>query len=77
MKIFHACPCCGDKNLPDKGEFDICNLCKWEDDPLQRDDPDDDLGANTQSLNQYRAEWAQRNCTQAPDDKPAYASHAV
>jgi hypothetical protein len=61
MKTLHACPCCGKETLPDIGEFDICTVCKWEDDPLQRNDPNDEMGANTKSLNQYRVDWLKSN----------------
>ena len=61
MNTLYACPCCGEKTLPDIGEFDICPICKWEDYPLQRNNPNDDMGANTKSLIQYRVEWARYN----------------
>ena len=53
----YPCPCCGERTLPDKGEFDLCTVCYWQDDPLQRDDPNDAPGANTLSLNDYRIKW--------------------
>lgn len=31
------CPCCGYRTLPERGGYDICILCFWEDDG--RDDP--------------------------------------
>ncbi len=49
-----ACPCCGDRTLDDVGHFDICGSCGWEDDPIQREQPDYDGGANRESLNQAR-----------------------
>lgn len=48
------CPCCGKRTLDDEGHYDICSVCGWEDDPIQRDDPDYDGGANVMSLNQAR-----------------------
>ena len=46
------CPCCGfdtfDKN--DRGNYSICPICFWEDDPLQFDEPDMEGGANRVSL---------------------------
>ena len=58
MNNLYACPCCGEKTLEDIGEFDICNLCKWQDDPLQREDHDDKDGPNGGlSLNEYKAAW--------------------
>jgi hypothetical protein len=69
MREVNKCPCCGEKTLPDVGEFDICSVCKWEDDPLQRDNPDDNMGANTLSLNQYKAAWVRSNATHQPRNK--------
>ncbi|MCL2198331.1 MAG: hydrolase [Defluviitaleaceae bacterium] len=77
MNTLHACPCCGERTLPDVGEFDICKTCKWEDDPLQREDHDDDMGANMLSLNQYREKWQRNNEPLTPARKPAYAAAAV
>jgi len=46
------CPCCGfdtfDKN--DRGNYSICPICFWEDDPLQFNEPDMEGGANRVSL---------------------------
>ena len=46
------CPCCGfdtfDKN--DRGNYSICPICFWEDDPVQFDEPDMTCGANRVSL---------------------------
>lgn len=32
-----TCPCCGYPTLPERGSYDICELCDWEDDG--QDDP--------------------------------------
>ncbi len=49
------CPCCHEKTLTDgPGNYDICPNCGWEDDPIQRDDPDYTGGANEMSLNEAR-----------------------
>ena len=36
-----ACPCCGYKTFAEQpnGHYDICEVCFWEDDPIQFDDP--------------------------------------
>ena len=60
MREPYPCPCCGNKTLEDHGEFDICNICLWEDDPLQREDPNDAMGANKISLNQARMLWEKK-----------------
>ena len=57
MDKLHTCPCCGEKTLEEQGGYEICDVCDWEDDPGQSKFPDDDLGANGVSLNQYRSEW--------------------
>ena len=51
------CPVCGSNNTGDTSEFDVCLVCEWEDDHLQRDNPDYSGGANDESLNEYRSEW--------------------
>jgi hypothetical protein len=49
-----ACPCCGYKTLGEKpgGTYNICEVCFWEDDPVQLDEPDYEGGANRVSLKQ-------------------------
>ena len=37
--------------------YEICDVCEWEDDPVQNEDPNYEGGANTLSLNQARKEW--------------------
>lgn len=49
------CPCCGIGMVEDGHEFDVCEVCGWEDDPVQFDDPDYRGGANSMSLNEARA----------------------
>jgi hypothetical protein len=35
------CPCCGFRTLPERGGYDICPVCFWEDDG--QDDHDADI----------------------------------
>jgi hypothetical protein len=53
------CPCCGCKTLDERGGFDICPVCFWEDDG--QDDNDADVvrgGPNgSLSLTQARANY--------------------
>jgi len=28
----YSCPCCGYLTLPERGAYDICPVCFWEDD---------------------------------------------
>jgi len=54
----YKCPCCGYYTLNDKpGTFDICPVCYWEDDNIQRIKPDYEGGANRVSLNQARSNY--------------------
>jgi len=39
------------------GEFEICPVCFWEDDPVQFDSPAMEFGANGVSLDQARANF--------------------
>jgi len=40
--------------LPERGGYDICPVCFWEDDNVQAEDPDYAGGANHVSLNEAR-----------------------
>lgn len=55
----HQCPCCGyftfEKEVDNT--FAICDVCYWEDDGVQLDDPNYTGGANTMSLNQARENY--------------------
>lgn len=53
MTMLDTCPCCGHMSVDD--EYDICHICGWEDDYVQRRHPDV-AGANRTHLRQ-----AQRN----------------
>lgn len=35
-----VCPCCEYKMLGERNDWEICVVCKWEDDCLQADEPD-------------------------------------
>ena len=45
------CPCCGSVSLDRLGQYELCDDCGWEDDPLQSADPDSTEGYNILSLN--------------------------
>lgn len=55
----YKCPCCGYYTYDEKpnGNYDICPVCFWEDDPIQLDDHDAEGGANKVSLNQARTNY--------------------
>jgi Cysteine-rich CPCC len=54
MNRNYTCPCCGYKTLDEEppDTFDICEICFWEDDGVQFQDPDFEGGANVISLRQ-------------------------
>lgn len=52
------CPCCHALTIASKGEYEICKVCGWEDDPVQSADPNYAGGANRLSLNQAKQEWS-------------------
>lgn len=54
------CDCCGSKVIGERGNFEICPICGWEDDSAQASDPDLTGGANDMSLNDARATWKAR-----------------
>jgi hypothetical protein len=56
----YTCPCCGYKSLDlePPGTFTICEVCDWEDDCVQFNDPDFEGGANIYSLRQSQHKYA-------------------
>lgn len=52
----NVCPICGQSQL---AEFDICDVCEWENDLIQFDNPDFSGGANQMSVNEARKAWAE------------------
>jgi cysteine-rich CPCC protein len=48
--VNHPCPCCNTHTLARRGAYDICGVCRWEDDPVQEEHPYFDRGANSVSL---------------------------
>ena len=56
----YRCPCCGFYTFDEKphGNYDICRVCFWEDDPVQLEDETYEGGANRVSLRQARENFA-------------------
>ena len=54
FKRKYRCPVCGEHYFEEIGAYEICPVCGWEDDPLQRREPDFSGGANSMSLNEAR-----------------------
>ncbi|MCF0151496.1 MAG: VOC family protein [Firmicutes bacterium] len=48
----YPCPVCKRLVFEEKGGYEICPVCGWEDDPVQRKDPHFAGGANRMSLQQ-------------------------
>jgi hypothetical protein len=59
MTLRYPCPCCGFLTLaePPPGTYVICEVCFWEDDQIQFQDPEYEGGANAVSLRQARANF--------------------
>ena len=53
----NACPCCGYLTLESIGHYDLCPVCFWEDDPIQRENIGYEGGANTVSLTEAKANF--------------------
>ncbi|WP_417794242.1 CPCC family cysteine-rich protein [Terasakiella pusilla] len=55
----YPCPCCGYLTYEEEpsGNFDICPVCFWEDDPFQATDPTTAQGANKVSLLQAQINY--------------------
>ena len=62
------CPVCGEHIFEQEDDYDICPVCGWENDDLQRSQPDLSGGPNGMSLNQARAMWAAGKLVWPPED---------
>jgi len=43
--------------LSSRGDYEICSICNWEDDPIQSEDPMFYGGANKMSLSEAQVHW--------------------
>jgi hypothetical protein len=73
-----ACPCCGHRTLDERGAYEICRVCFWEDDGAT--DPHAHSGPNHQTLAQARANFRRLGAVDAaslahvlPDGRERYA----
>lgn len=48
------CPVCGEHHFEFPDDYDICPICGWENDGVQRDDKDYWGGANSLSVNEAK-----------------------
>jgi hypothetical protein len=53
--ISYLCPCCGYLTLPERGGYDICPVCFWEDDGQDEHDADTVRGGPNSHLSLNRA----------------------
>ncbi len=61
----YPCPCCDEfvYDSPANGDYSICPICQWEDDPVQFEDSNYGGGANPLSLNEARRVWQKKKLT--------------
>ena len=57
FKRKYLCPVCGKHYFTEINAYEICPVCGWEDDPVQRREPDLSGGANKLSLNEAIDEY--------------------
>ena len=62
----YKCPCCGFKTLKTKGEYEICRVCKWEDDGNR--ERDNYSSANRKTLSEASKIFNEKR-TAHPDEK--------
>lgn len=60
-----ACACCGYRTLDGaRGGYEICQICFWEDDPVQVNDPHSVGGANAISLVQAQEAYQRHGASE-------------
>jgi hypothetical protein len=50
----HQCPCCDYFTLDERGQYDVCPVCYWEDSGADLDRLDEHSGPNHQTLREGR-----------------------
>ena len=58
-----TCPVCEQHTFDEPDCFEMCPICGWFDDPLQRAKPDFRGGCNEPCLNDAKAAYLNRNKT--------------
>ena len=53
------CPVCKKFIFEEENDFEICDICGWENDGVQHSKPDYSGGANVMSVNQAREAYLQ------------------
>nr|DAZ69953.1 MAG TPA: cysteine-rich protein [Caudoviricetes sp.] len=54
MGIKKECKCCGNLTIDSDELFGICEICGWQSDAVQEENPDYKGGANEMSLNEAK-----------------------
>ena len=54
-RSLHACPCCGSRTLLERGGYELCPVCYWEDDGQDSHDADEIRGGPNGELSLTRA----------------------
>jgi|LGVF01.2.fsa_nt_gb hypothetical protein len=60
-KVKMICPVCEEYEFEESSDYDICDICGWENDGLQNDDPDYWGGANSLSVNESKKVYSLLN----------------
>jgi len=65
-----TCPCCGYPTLEERGNYDICDLCNWEDDGRDDEDSSKSLGGPNggYSLDEARENFKKYRIMYSPDN---------
>lgn len=53
--LMEACPCCGYRTLDERGQYDICVVCWWEDDGQDNQSADETRGGPNDGISLSRA----------------------
>lgn len=70
-----TCPCCGYPTLEARGNYDICELCNWEDDGQDDEDSSKVLGGpnGDYSLDEARQNFQKYGIMYSPDNNTTTA----
>ena len=60
------CPCCGHETEGTQNNWEICEVCGWEDNPSQSKHPESWGGANSLSLNLSKKVWSWQRSVECP-----------
>jgi len=58
IEPLEACPCCGYRTLSSRANYEICDLCKWEDNGVV--DPEQYSGPNHMTLGEAKEIFAKK-----------------